>query len=182
MTEINLLPWRDTLRDAIKKEFLIVMTIILVLAISILIIGDNVIKSKIQLQLKVNTVLKTDMNLLETKLSAIKTIKTELNNLTVKQDALKKLQVDRASTVRLLEQIAYQIPPGVYLTRFDRKGTLLSFEGVTESNVRVSEFMQKVTQSKWISEPDLTEVKAIDSKEEGKGYSFKITAQCVIDG
>ncbi len=176
MTEINLLPWRDALRNAIKIEFLIVMTIILALALSILIIGANIIKSKMQRQLKVNTALQANTRVLEAKFSAIKTIKIELNNLAAKQDALEKLQLERIRTVRLLEQVVYQTPPGVHLTRLDKKGLQLIFEGVAESNVRVSEFMRKIAQSKWITEPHLIEIKGADSS---KGYYFKITAQCL---
>lgn len=176
MTDINLLPWRDTLRNAIKGEFLIVMTIILVLAISVLIIGMNVIKSKMQRQLKINIALQADIELLEKNFSAVKTIKVELNNLAAKQDALEKLQSERILMVRLLEEVVYQTPSGVNLTRFNKKGMQLTFEGVAESNVRVSEFMRKMSQSKWITEPHLIEIKGADSS---KGYYFKITALCL---
>lgn len=176
MTDINLLPWRDTLRKAIKREFLIVMTIILALIISILIIGVNVINSKMQRQLKFNAALQTDMEVLETKISAIKTIKIELNNLAAKQDALEKLQSERILIVRLLEEIVYQTPSGVHLTRLNKKGLQLTFEGVAESSVRISEFMQKIAQSKWIAEPHLIEIKVADGS---KGYYFKITALCL---
>jgi type IV pilus assembly protein PilN len=178
MTEINLLPWRDTLRHAIKREFLIVMTIILVLAISILIIGVNVIKVKMQRQLKVNIALQTRIDLLELKFSAIKTIQSELHSLAAKQDALEKWQSERMLMVRLLEQVVYQTPSGVYLTRFDKKGMGLTFEGVAESNVRVSEFMQKIGRSQWIVEPNLMEIKVSSDKENSNGYYFKITARC----
>jgi type IV pilus assembly protein PilN len=179
MTEINLLPWRDTLRNARKIEFLIVMTIILALVISALIIGVNIVKSKMQRQLKFNAALQTSMGAVETKFSEIKTVKIRLNNLAAKQDALEKLLLERTRAVRLLEQVVYQTPPGVRLTRLDKKGLQLIFEGVAESNVRVSEFMQKIAQSKWITEPHLIEIKVAGDKEDSKEYYFKITAQCL---
>lgn len=180
MTEINLLPWRENLRNAIKREFLIVVTIILILAIFILIVGMSVIKSKMQLHSEINITLQKNMRLLETKISSAKTIKTELSNVATKQNALEKLQSERMVMVRLLEQVVYQIPSGVYLTRLDKKGVQLTFEGVAESNVRVSEFMQKIAQSKWIVEPHLMEIKVAGDKEDSKNYDFKITARCVI--
>ena len=86
------------------------------------------------------------------------------------------MQLERIRIVRLLEQVVYKTPPGVHLTRLDKKGLQLIFEGVAESNVRVSEFMRKIAQSKWITEPHLIEIKGADSS---KGYYFKITAQCL---
>lgn len=181
MTEINLLPWRDALRNAVKIEFLIVMAMIFGVVISILIISVNIINSKMQRQLEINAILQRDIGVLETKFSAIKTIKIELNNLSAKQDALKKLQLERTSTVHLLEQIVYQTPQGVRLTRLDKKGSQLTFEGIAESNVRVSDFMQKIAQSKWIAEPHLIEIKIAGDKDNSKGYYFKMTALCFIE-
>ncbi len=180
MTEINLLPWREALRNAIKREFLIVVTIILILVVFILIIGMSFIKSKMQLQSEINITLQKNMRLLEKKISPIKTIKTELSNVAAKQNALEELQSERMFMVRLLEQVVYQTPSGVYLTRLDKKGVQLTFEGVAESNVRVSEFMQKIAQSKWIVEPHLMEIKVAGDQEDSKSYYFKITARRVI--
>lgn len=177
MTTINLLPWREDLRHAARKEFLILFAVVFILSVSIWTLGVNVIKAKVQRLQKVNATLQNDLDLLEPKMAAIALAQTELDHLVAKRDALEKLQLERRVTVRLLEQVVYQIPSGVYLTRFDRKGMQLTFEGVAESNVRVSEFMQKIGRSKWITEPHLAEIKAADGKEERRSYYFKITAR-----
>lgn len=179
MAEINLLPWRATLRNAVKKEFLIMVVVVLGLAIFILAMSLSMVKTKVQQQQALNTELKQNMAILEPKLVAIAAIKIELNNLSTKRDALEQLQLQRSGVVHLLEQVVYQMPPGVYLTHFDKKGMQLIFEGVAESNSRVSEFMQKIEEAKWIAEPHLTEIKVVDGKEENRGYHFKMTARCL---
>ena len=180
MTEINLLPWRETVRNAAKKEFLIIFTLILGLAVFVLFMALNKIKTQLQRLQALNTDLQQKIAILEPKMSAIATIKIELNNLSAKRDVLEKLQLQRKTVVHLLEQVVYQIPAEVYLTRFDKKDVQLTFEGVAESNARVSEFMQKIAQSQWIAEQNLVEIKAVDNKQESKGYYFKMTARCVM--
>ncbi len=179
MTEINLLPWRETLRNAAKKEFLIILVVALGLVIFILALVLSRVKTKMQHQQALNIDLQQNSAILEPKMGAIAAIKVELNNLSAQQDVLEKLQLERRVTVRLLEQVVYQIPPGVYLTHFDKKGAQLTFEGIAESNARVSEFMQKIAEAQGIAEPHLVEIKAVDNKEESKGYYFKMMARCV---
>ncbi len=180
MTEINLLPWRATLRNRAKKEFLIVFGMLVVLSIFIVTLNIHILQSKIQRLQSENAVLKNKVDLLESKIATVKTTRIKINDLAIKRAFLEQLQSERMVTVRLLEQVAYQTPPGVYLTRFDKKGLQLTFEGVAASNISVSEFMRKIGGAPWIAEPQLTEIKAIDSKEDGKGYLFKIRARCVI--
>jgi type IV pilus assembly protein PilN len=177
MAEINLLPWRENLHNAVKKEFLIIFIVAICLAMLILVISVKGIKSKIGNQERLNSALQNGIAVLEPKMYAIKKIKIKLNSLGMKKDALEQLQLERMSPVRLLEQVAYQIPPGVYLTRFDKKGAQLTFEGVAESNLQASELMQKITRSRWFAEAHLSEIKAVDNKEGSRGYYFKMTAR-----
>lgn len=179
MTEINLLPWRETMRHAVRKEFLLALAVIVFLGIFILAMVLNGIKTKIRHQERLNSELQQNIAVVNPKIGAIAAIKTELSHLSTKQDALEQLQLQGSVVAVLLEQMVYQIPSEMYLTRLDKKGSQFTLEGIAESNVHVYEFVQRIMGSKVMTKPDLSEVKAIDSHEQDKEYYFKITAQCL---
>jgi type IV pilus assembly protein PilN len=179
MAEINLLPWRENLRNTARKEFLIVFVTILGVVGVILLILFNMLNSKVRHQQARNTELQQNITILEPKMAEITAIKLELNNLNAKQIVLEKLQLQSSHIAPLLEQIAAQMPSELYLTRLDKKEQQLTFEGIAESNARVSELMQRIIEMPGMIEPHLEEMKSADSKKRGKEYIFKMTAQNV---
>ncbi len=180
MTHINLLPWRDNLREAVKKECLILLAIVVGLAIGLLGVGFSRVNAKLRRQQEINLNIQKDTVVLESSIAEIQRIKAQENQLTAKRDAVEQLQLERVTVVRLLEQMAYQMPKGVYLTQFDKKGAQLTLIGYAKSNALVSELMQKIEQSHWMGVPQLIEIKAADNQEGHAGYYFKMTAHILF--
>ena len=50
----------------------------------------------------------------------------------------------------------------------DRKGNKLTLEGISNSNSRISIFMNNLGQLSWLSSTTLQEIKTQDSKDSGK--------------
>lgn len=173
MIDINLLPWREHLRKETTKEFLMLFAISVCLTIFILALVVNKIKIKIQHQQIINDNLQHHVDILSPKLSAVLKVKNEFNRLNQKIAVLEQLQFNRNRSLNLLNQMRYKVPPGMYLTRLEKKGSQLTLEGVSSSNALVSEFMQNLEKSKWIYNANLAEMRS----EESKGYYFKITGR-----
>ena len=59
-------------------------------------------------------------------------------------EVIEKLQRSRPEIVHVFDEIAKQLPDGVYLTGITQTGTRLKFEGVAQSSTRVSAFMRNI--------------------------------------
>ena len=47
MAQINLLPWREERRQALKKEFLVTVALVLALAAGVVLMADRIVASQI---------------------------------------------------------------------------------------------------------------------------------------
>ncbi len=176
MVQINLLPWREKLREESQKEFLVLLGIAAGIAIFFLGLVFIIVNGKINRVADVNTYLQAQTALLDVKIAQIQDIKSKRADLIARRKVLQQLQIQRVSIVHLLEQVVYKVPDGIYLTKLDKKGAQLTVSGVAESNTRVSEFMQSIEASRWISNPRLTQIKADDTQgSDSKIRNFEIT-------
>jgi len=91
---------------------------------------------------------------------------------------VQSLQQSRPLVVRLFDELVRQIPTGVYLTDFSRKGKKLALKGKSESTPRISAFMRNIEKSKWVAKADVSGIKA-DKKGSVPTTVFTMTAQQV---
>jgi type IV pilus assembly protein PilN len=176
MAQINLLPWRQKIREEAQKEFLILLASVVGIALFIIGLIFIMVNGKISREQAVNVFLKDQTTVLDGKISQIQDIKAQRADLIAKRKVLQQLQVQRVAVVHLLEQAVYKIPDGVSLTKFEKQGSKLTIQGVAESNTRVSELMQNIEQSRWITNPQLTQIKAEENQQtDSKIRSFEIT-------
>lgn len=174
MTEINLLPWRESLRLQMKKEWLILLSVVIVIAICILGTVCTVLKTRIAYIVSVNKALQHKTNLLSDNIAQINAIQLQRRDLAAKATVLQLFQLERSHIAPILEQIVVQMPMGMYLTRLDKKGGQLRLEGIAESTVSVSRLMHNLAQSPWLKEPRLLQIKTEESKGGSKTHRFEI--------
>ena len=88
-------------------------------------------------------------------------IEDEIAALKARQKAVEDLQSDRNSQVYLLNELAQQLPDGVYVTSMKQEGNSVLLQGVAQSNQRVSEVLSNFSSgSKWFAKPELVEIQA----------------------
>src|SRR5678815_444534 len=87
-----------------------------------------------------------------------------------------RLQRSRPEIVHIFDEIAKQMPDGVYLTGMTQSGTRLKFEGVAQSSTRVSTFMRNIDGSSYLKNPELEIVQTKD-KGDVAGASFVLFAE-----
>jgi len=164
MTQINLLPWRETLREEQKNEFLILMGAAAGLALVILLITFYLFSSKVSRVEKANHYLEDQTELVDRKIFQVEQIKKQKEELIARREALETVEIQRVNVVHLLEQVTIKLPEGVYLTEMKKEGPLLYLSGRAESNTRVSELMSSIDSSRWVKNPLLTEIKSPDDE------------------
>jgi type IV pilus assembly protein PilN len=177
MAKINLLPWRDELRRQKKKDFF--DTILLGSLVTLLIMGlvHMYIGSLQEYQVQRNKILQEEIAVLDKKIGAIKTIEEKKAKLLAKIDLIKRLQTSRPEIVHLFDEIPKLTPDGVYLDKFVQLAKDLTFEGKSQSNARVSAFMNAIDDSLWLHKPKLDVIKAPEKEEAGPSSDFVLRAK-----
>jgi type IV pilus assembly protein PilN len=176
MIRINLLPHREEKRRARRQQFYALSGLISVLAGLIVFLGWTIINGYISGQEEKNKFLKAETELLDKQIAQIKTLKDEINRLLAKKQVIESLQRDRGSAVGIFNEMAKQLPEGVYLKTLRQEGLRITITGVSQSNSRVSELMRNLEQSPTFESPKLIETKAT-TVDRRKMQDFNLTVQ-----
>ncbi len=155
MAKINLLPWREELRQQKKQDFAGAIGLSVLVALGVLAGVHFYIEQMIAHQERRNKMLTDEIAVFDEKIAKIKTIEEKKSKLLNKIDVIQKLQESRPEIVHLFVEIPKSTPDGVFLSKFTQLGSALTFEGKSQSNARVSAFMRSIESSPWLQEPRL---------------------------
>lgn len=178
MPEINLLPWREELREERKRQFLTVLVAVAILAVVLGGLWTWVRDSAIDNQVAVNSELKSGIAELDQQVREIEQLRKDKADMLDRMDVIKSLQGNRPEIVKLFDQFVRIMPDGSYVSRVEASGSTFSVEGKAESNQRISALMRRMDETMKFSDPDLTTVNA-DRELGDQGSSFEMTAEIV---
>lgn len=180
MARINLLPWRDQLREERKKQFLVILVSVLVLAGACVLLADQYFNAKIDQQNLRNEFIRAENATLDFRIKEIRELKTRRQQLVERMKIIHDLQGNRPIVARVFDQLVRTLPDGVYFTDLKMVGQTISIEGAAESNNLVSSLMRNLEASDWLSTPNLTEVKALSADRADQNNTFKLTVQQIV--
>ena len=175
MANINLLPWREELREERKKEFLVTLGIVIGVAFLLLFVGDRYVNKEIDNQTALNDYLREQIVVLDRELEEIRDIRAQKEELTDRMTVIQDLQGRRPVIVRLFDELVRTLPEGVYYNQITRSVDTISFEGVAESNNHVSDLLRAVENSEWFEGTDLQSVSSDPTSEEDNRNIFQFT-------
>ncbi|MFZ2726796.1 MAG: PilN domain-containing protein [Methylococcaceae bacterium] len=155
MAKINLLPWREELRQQKKKEFLIAIAVAVTATLVAFAAVHSYIEGLKSYQEKRNKMLTTEITAVDKTIDDIKAIDEKKAKLLAKIDLIQKLQESRPEIVHLFAEIPKITPDGIYLSSFKQVGADLTFEGKSQSNAQVSALMRAIDVSQWMNSPAL---------------------------
>jgi type IV pilus assembly protein PilN len=164
ITTINLLPWREELRQEQKKQFGVLTFLMMFLAASIIGLIHFQMSSKIDYQLSRNNFLTGEITKLDKEIAEIRDLKKVRRSLVERMEVIQDLQRSRPSIVHLFTEIVSTVPNGVYLQSLTQTGSNLLMNGEAESNARVSTYMRNLDSSDWLKDPNLTVIEVEDIK------------------
>jgi type IV pilus assembly protein PilN len=158
---INLLPHREAARKRRREMFYASLG---ASAIAGALIAGGVylwFAAQIASQQDRNMVLQTEIKRLEAQIKDIATLQEEIAALRARQQAVEDLQADRNMPVHLLNELARQLPDGVYVTSMKQTNDTVTIAGTAQSNERVSELLRNLGgASPWLTRPELIEIVA----------------------
>lgn len=171
---INLLPWREELREEKKKEFLNILVGVLLLAGAIIGGIDRFYNRSIDQQTARNNFLKKEIGVLEERIDEIKLLQQKRAELLSRMQVIQELQGNRPIIVRVFDELARQLAPRVFFTTLEMKGAQLAIYGIAESNNRISNQLRNFSESEWFEKPNVTAINA-DENFGPQASQFELT-------
>jgi type IV pilus assembly protein PilN len=164
ITVINLLPWREELRQEQKKQFGVLTALMMFLAAAIIGLIHIQMVTKIDYQLSRNKFMSSEISKLDEEIAEISELRKVRRSLVERMEVIQDLQRSRPSIVHLFTEIVSTVPNGVYLESLTQTGSNLLMNGQAESNARVSTYMRNLDASDWLKAPNLTVIEIEDIK------------------
>jgi len=157
---VNLLPHRAAKRERQKKLFWFLTGLSAVAGLVMIAVVWSVLQGAIGRQEGRNEFVRIENRKLDTQIKEIATLRQEIDGLRARQRAVEDLQADRNQPVYLLDEVAKQVPEGIYLRAIKQEDRRVNVVGWATSNERVSEFLRNLqNNSRVIERPDLIEIK-----------------------
>ena len=176
MARINLLPWREEARRERQRQFLYSLMGTLVLGAILVLMVGLFFDQRISHQESRNQQIQVEINRLEQRIARIKELESTRNRLLSRKQIIESLQASRSLTVELLDKLAKTIPVGITLTNVRQQGTRLTLLGSSQSNARVSAYLQSLDEMDLFLRPELQYVRAAQSPATRvETYEFAIT-------
>lgn len=178
MARINLLPWREELRRERQKHFMMSLMMTAILGVVLVFMVGLFFDQKIRHQQFRNDLIKTEISKLESQIKRIDELERIRGRLISRKQVIEELQASRSMTVELLDNLAKSIPVGVTLAAVRQQGMTLVLTGSSQSNARVSAYLQQLDINKLFLNPELDFVKtATKAASATEPYQFSINVK-----
>ena len=175
MARINLLPWREEARRERQRQFLYSLMATLVMGAILVLIVGLFFDQKISDQEARNQRITQEIQRLDQRIARISELENTRNRLISRKQIIESLQASRSLTVELLDKMAKTIPTGVTLTNVRQQGTVLTLLGTSQSNAKVSAYLQSLEGMDLFVKPELQYVrKQANPANRVEDYEFAI--------
>jgi type IV pilus assembly protein PilN len=160
MIRINLLPHREAKRKARRQQFYVLLGLVSLLAALIWFLGYSIVNRQISTQNETNEFLKQEIASLSKEIDEIKKIQEQTNALLARKRVIEALQANRTEIVHLFNELAKQVPEGIYLRALVQTGARIAITGYAQSNARITTLMNNLDESPLLEHSTLIETKA----------------------
>lgn len=172
---INLLPWREQARQGKKKQLMVTLVSFMMLALVMALMIHFYLGSLITNQVNLNSYLQSQITLEQATLTNLQKKKQGEIELKKKILFLVGLQTKSNNSVKMLDELVRIIPGTVALTRLVSDSETVVLEGLAQSDLDITLFMQKISESKVFATPILTEINTKNVGKEGeKSFQLKV--------
>jgi type IV pilus assembly protein PilN len=161
MIRINLLPHREAKRKEAREQFYALSMLMILLAGLVWLIGYNMIEAMVARQSENNRFLQTEIAALDKQIEDIKKLREQTTSLIKRKQVIESLQANRTEIVHLFNELARNMPSGLYLQSLKQEGQKITLSGYAQTSARVSSLMQNLDQSPLLDRPLLIEIKAV---------------------
>jgi len=174
MSHINLLPWRESLRQQQKQSYLVLLLFLAIATFAAMYGAAMFVEHLITSQQQRNEFLQQQIQVLDIKIAKIKSIREQKAAIEQKMALIEQLQTSRNITPRVLDELVRLLPPGISFRSLSRKQNHIEVLGASESNNRLADFMRRLEQSEVFIDGELSSIVA-DTSATDAVSEFKLT-------
>jgi type IV pilus assembly protein PilN len=161
MIRVNLLPHREIRRRRLQQQFFITLGVVVLAGAGIWFVVHSSLTNTYEGQISRNQYLTQEIAKLDKEIEDIKKLKEMTAALLARKKVVETLQSNRAEVVHLLDDLARQLPDGIYLKAIKQEGARVTINGFTQSQARVSTLMRNLEASQHLEHANLIEIKAV---------------------
>lgn len=158
---VNLLPYREKIKKEQVKQFVLLMAFCAGIGLSLIFMAHTVLSLEIENQVERNDFIKKENEKLEKQIAEIKNLRDEIKETLEKRRVVESLQVNRTDGVNILNELANKLPEGTAMKSIKKVGEKLTVVGETQSNARVSNYMNNLEDGSVFNKVELVEIKSV---------------------
>jgi type IV pilus assembly protein PilN len=182
MPKINLLPWREELRQKRKKDFLVAIVGAVVIGGGAIYGTKWAVQQRIDNQEARNAILEEEIRLLDEQIEEIRGLENQKERLVARMRIIEELQQSRPLVVHLFDELVATLPEGMNLTRVEQTNERVALTGIASSTTRVATLMRNIEASDWLTTPELGSIEALDdATAAGRASEFAVAAQQITE-
>ncbi|MFN7751065.1 MAG: PilN domain-containing protein [Pseudomonadota bacterium] len=160
MIRINLLPHREMRRRERQRAFLTASAAMVAVGVVIVVLVHGLLAARIEVQKGRNNFLESEIATLDKQIVEIRRLREQTQQMLARKRVVETLQANRSEIVELFDQVARQLPEGVYLRTVKQNDNTINITGFAQSNARVSTLMRNLEASPLLESAKLVEIKA----------------------
>lgn len=161
MIRINLLPHREMRRRRQQQQFFIALGAVVVAGAVIWLVVHTTLTAAYEDHVARNQYLTEEIAKLDKEIADIKKLKEMMASLLARKKVVETLQSNRSDVVHLMDELARQLPEGIYLKTIKQQANTVTINGYTQSQARVSTLMRNLEASPYLEGANLVEIKAL---------------------
>jgi len=160
MATINLRPWREELRQQKQKEYVMILSVVILGAAAIWWSVKGFYDTELSAQQYRNQFITLQMSALDEKIKEIQELRDQREQLLDRMKLIQDLQGNRPVIVRMFDEMARVLPDGVYFEEVKIAAGAFTIKGKADKNTSVAQLIRNFDQSPWFDQANLLGVKA----------------------
>lgn len=181
MAHINLLPWRERLREERKREFFTILVGVVIISAGLVFLVDRYFAREINTQVARNDFVSNEIAVLDERVAEINQLRQQKEDIQARMNVITDLQGTRPVIVRIFDEIVKTLPDGVFYTTLERAEDTISIEGIAESYARISELMRRLDDSEWFAGLELSDIAQADAASNSISQAFTFSLTLILE-
>jgi len=158
MSQINLLPWRKESRKHLTRVSFAWLGLVTLGSIMLVAIWAWVTGVVLENQRQRNAYLESKSAEMDKMVAEITGLKNKRQALLLRIKVIQDLQDGRAEVVSIFDELVQAMPEGIFLTKLERRATVVTLQGFSESNHQLSMLMRNLNRSAIYDDASLVKV------------------------
>ena len=179
MMQINLLPWRERRREAMRRAFVMQIVLAVVAAIFVVMAAQKLLTQRLARQEEINRTLEQHIADLDTRVAEVGHLRERQVAVRDRMRVIADLQLERAAVVRVFDELVRSLPSEVYFLTLERAGDVILIEGVSESYAGIMQLMRRLEDSEEFDNADLSDIatEASETVDESSLFIFNLRVE-----